>query len=62
MKLYLEVTLDELELPIAVASSGRELAKISGTTENNIYSGISKERKGRSRSRFKCVEVEDEDI
>lgn len=45
-KLYLRTTQDELELPIAVADSPTELARMLGTTENNVSSCISKHYKG----------------
>lgn len=60
MKVYMEITLDDLELPIAVADSVHALARICKTTEGAITSGMSKARKGKHRSRFVCVEVEDD--
>lgn len=45
-KLYLRTTQDELELPIAVADSPTELARMLGTTANNVSSSIAHGRKG----------------
>lgn len=44
--LYVRTTMDELELPIAVAGSAKELAKMLNTTPNVVYSSISKHHKG----------------
>lgn len=60
MKIYMEITLDRMELPVAVAGSVRELARICKISENAISSGMTKARKGKHRSRFVCVEVEDD--
>ena len=55
MKLYLKTTTDDLELPIAVAESPGELAKMLGTTKGSVNSCIARHHSGW----FK-VEVEDE--
>lgn len=54
MKLYLKVTRDKYELPVAVAESPKELAIMLGTTKNNVLSSISKKR-----HTWVMVEVED---
>lgn len=41
MKLYIAVSRDKYKLPIAVADSAGELAKMVGVTKNNILSSIS---------------------
>lgn len=46
MKLYLRTTTDEYELPVAVADSPRELAKMLGTTKDSVLSSISHKRPG----------------
>ena len=56
MKLYVRTTTDELELPVAVADSAKELAEMTGTTVGCVYSSIAHDHKGWDR-----VEVEDED-
>jgi hypothetical protein len=59
MKLYLLVTQDELELPLIVADSIKELAVKCGCTENAISVGISYKKNG-GKSRFVKVVVEDD--
>jgi hypothetical protein len=44
MSLYLATTHDKYELPVAVADSPRELARIMGTTSGSISSSISHKR------------------
>ena len=56
MKLYIKTTMDDLELPVAVAGSAKELAKMTGTTAASVLSSISHKHKGWDR-----VEVEDDD-
>lgn len=46
MTIYMTTTKDEYELPTAVAESSSELARMLGTTQNNVSSSISKGRKG----------------
>lgn len=61
MKLYLRVTKDKYELPIAVADSPRELAQMLGVTRASILSSISHAKSGRLKSSsYKVVEVEDD--
>lgn len=60
-KLYLYVTKNEYELPLVVEETAAELARKVGTTRNAVNSGISHEMRGGPRSRFKKVEVEEED-
>lgn len=45
-KLYLRTTTDKYELPIAVASSASELAKMLGVTPATVSSSISHHHKG----------------
>ena len=56
MKLYIKTTMDDLELPVAVAGSAKELAEMTGTTAASVLSSISHKHKGWDR-----VEVEDDD-
>ena len=44
--LYLRTTVDELELPVAVAESPGELAEMLGTNANVVSSSISHQRPG----------------
>ena len=57
MTIYMQVTSDEYELPVAVADSVKKLAKLAGVNEKTIHSSISHMKSGRNRR----VEVEDED-
>ncbi len=57
-RIYLRTTLDELELPIAVAGSVSELSRLTGTSEGTIRSSISHHNRGWHRI---LVEEEDED-
>ena len=61
MKLYLRVTKDKYELPVAVADSPRELAKMTGVSRATILSALSHAKTGTVRSSvYKLVEVEDD--
>lgn len=46
MFIYMKVSNDKYQLPVAVADTAKELAEICNTTANNIYSHISKNEKG----------------
>lgn len=59
MTLWMEITMDDLELPLVVASSAEELARKIGKHRKNIYSAISKAKARGYKSRYVKVEVED---
>ena len=60
MVLYMAVTPDELELPIAVETSVTFLGKKLGINPRNITQGISRSYKGvKTGCKFLKVEVED---
>lgn len=59
MKIYMLVTRDEYELPIAVADNPKDLAIMLGTTVNVVQSSISHHRAGWIR--VETEEAEDED-
>lgn len=59
MTLYIKVTQDKFELPIAVADTARELADMVGTSKNTVYSSIWHEKNGNTWSNYKKVEVEE---
>lgn len=61
MAIWMKVTNDIYELPVAVADNPRELAKLCGTTANAVKSGVSHVRKGHQK-RSSYVKVEEEDI
>lgn len=52
--LWLLVTKDKYELPLAVADTANELARMTGTTKNNIVSQISR---GNKKSMYRRVEA-----
>lgn len=55
MKLFLRVTLDKYELPIAVAESKKELAQILGLTRQTVLTYYARNQRG-----FIEVDVEDD--
>lgn len=60
MVIYMAVTMDKYELPIALADSAVELAKMCNTSVNNIYSCISKVQSGKyKKSKFIKVKIEE---
>lgn len=61
MTIYMKVTKDKYELPVAIANSVQELARICNTTANNIYVEMWQQSTGkRKTSRYHKVEVEDD--
>lgn len=61
MTIWMKVTKDKYELPVAVADSPMELARILGISSNTINSSISHVKTGKIKtSVFKKVEVDDE--
>lgn len=60
-KLYVKVTQDAYELPVAVADSMAELARMVGVHQSAISQAYKKIRNGEYRgSIYKIVEVDDE--
>lgn len=57
-KLYFIVTVDELEWPIAVGNSIKELARDFGKNENYIYKKMKRQRKGLNVRDYKVEVVE----
>lgn len=57
--LYMRVTADEFELPIAVAGSPKELAQMLGKTRNAVNSAIC--HKNRGWCKVEIEEDEDEE-
>lgn len=55
-KLYMKTTGDKLDLPVAVADSPGELARILGTKKNVVLSSISHKIRGWHR-----IEIEEEE-
>ena len=46
MTLYVRTTMDDLELPIAVADSVKELAQMLNKTRNHVSSSLSRKYRG----------------
>ena len=62
MNIWMMVTSDEFELPLAVADSASELAEICGVKANIIYSSISHHHaKGFKRCKWVCVKISEGD-
>lgn len=63
MYLYIKVTNDKYELPMAVASSVAELARITWANENTIRSLICRYERGKKkRSIYQRVVIEEEEV
>ena len=60
-KLYLQVTTDKYRLPLLVADSPKELAKMMGTKDVNINSALSHAKKRRDNSMYEVVEYDAEE-
>ena len=60
--IYMEVTKDEFELPLAVADSVYELARICGVTPSTVMHSVSTTSKRQIKnSKYKRVLVSDSD-
>lgn len=59
-KIYMCVTHDKYELPVAVADSPKELADMLGVTSNNILSAIYHAKVSGRKSIYVRVVVDDE--
>jgi len=58
--IWMKITNDDFELPLAVADTAQELADICGTTKNCIVSTISHYNQGRiKRTPYVCVRIEE---
>lgn len=57
MIVWLAITTDELELPIAVADTARELGKIIGKTENAIFKTVEHYKFGKNKRKKICPYV-----
>ena len=61
MTLYIKVTSDEYELPLAVGDTVRELAKMLGVKSDSIYSQMSHSKHNGYFCSYQKIEVDDED-
>ena len=60
MRVYMEVTKDKYELPVAIADTPTQLAKICHTSASNIYSSAYKRERGIKKGRFLRVNIEED--
>lgn len=59
MKVWMRVSLDQYQLPEAIADSAKELARLCNTTPSVIYSELCRYRKGKiSRCAWCCVRLD----
>lgn len=60
MTLWMMVTEDKYELPLAVADSASELARIAGCKPNNVSSCASKfKHRNQKQSKFYKIEIDE---
>lgn len=60
--IWMKVTTDEYELPLAVADTCRELAELCNTTKNSIYCSMCWAKKHKDfRCQYIKIEVSDDD-
>lgn len=60
MMIWMKVTDDKYELPLVVANSAGELAKLTGQKRSSICSAITHANKRGGRCRYVRVKVDDE--
>ena len=61
MIVWMQVTKDEYELPVAIADSCVELSKIVGKTANNISSSINHSLQRGNWTPYRKVEITEDD-
>lgn len=57
---WMKVTNDKYELPVLVADSAPELAKMLGCSPNNIYSSLSHAKHRRQNTTYRKVIINEE--
>ena len=62
MNIWLKVTNDKYELPVAVADSAEELAKMCGVKVNNIHSSRSHAQARGNKTRYLKVEINEKEL
>ena len=61
-RVWMKVSRDKYELPVAVANSARELGIICGVNEHTIYASMSHAKRGDiSHTPYVCVIIDEED-
>lgn len=61
MTLYMMVTKDELELPLAVADTVTELSKMVGIKENSIFNIMRRAQKEGRKCAYVRVKIDEEE-
>lgn len=61
MTIWMQVTMDELELPLAIADTQRELARKLGIDPNRIALAISHAKLRGYRSQYRKVVIEEDE-
>ena len=61
VKVWMKITKDDLELPVIVADTAAELARICGTTRNAVMSSASHAKNNGIKSSYISVEVDTDD-
>lgn len=59
MTLYMEVTPDKYELPVAVADTMAELSRITNVKESVVCTSIWRNQKGLFKGRYRKVVIEE---
>lgn len=60
MKVWMRITNDDFQLPVAVADTAAELAAMCGTSANSIVSAVSHVKAGRKKfCSYVCVEIDE---
>ena len=60
-QIWMKVTMDEYELPVAVANTAAELARILGVSEGSMRSWIYRARRDGYKCCYVCVKIEEDD-
>ncbi len=58
--IWMEVTTDPLELPLAIADSASLLAQKCGVSKNTVWMSVAHRKKRGTRTRFVKVEIDEE--
>lgn len=61
MTLWLKVTADKYEFPLAIGDTAGQLALMTGVSTNAIHSAISNAKRGGYRCQYVKVEIEEDD-
>ena len=62
MTVWMEITLDEYELPVAVADTSFELARMRGVEKRTVLKYLWKWKNGKLKNcKFRKVEIDDDE-